>query len=123
MSGKKKFRVWWDQKERIIRNKAWGDFDEQDAQAHAEQIINLINIHPGKVAILNDMTEAGKASSRARKIFVNLIKNKKLRKHAFVGKKTVPRVVVSFIINFAGVKNARYFSTENEALKWLKQRR
>jgi UDP-N-acetylmuramyl pentapeptide synthase len=123
MSGKKKFRVWWDQKEGIIRNKAWGDFDEQDAKVHAAQIINLVNSQPGKVAILNDLTEAGKASSRARKIFVNLIKNKKVTKHAFWGKKTVPRVVVSFIINFAGVKNARYFSTKNEALKWLKQRR
>jgi hypothetical protein len=121
MPNKKKFRIWWDQKEKIIRNKAWGDFDEQDAQAHAIQTIKFVNSLPGRVTVLNDLSEAGKASSRARKIYVDLIKNDKFAKQAFVVNKTLTRVTVSFIMSFARIKNAKYFKTENEALKWLKK--
>jgi hypothetical protein len=31
-----KFKIWWDEKEGILRNKSWGDFEEEDARAQAE---------------------------------------------------------------------------------------
>jgi len=71
--------------------------------------------------LLSDLTEAGIASSGARKIYASLMKNDKIKKQAFVGMKIVTRVIVSFIMNFSGVKNARYFATEKEALTWLKE--
>lgn len=121
MAGQPKYKVWWDKKEGIIRNKAWGDFDEQDAKDQSNEIIQLINSRDGKLCLLNDLTDAGTASSGARKIYSSLLKNDKIKKRAFVGMKIVTRVIVSFIMNFSGVKNARYFATEKEALTWLKE--
>ena len=83
--------------------------------------LKLINAWPANVLILHDLTEAGKASSRARKIYADLMKEKRIKKQAFVGMSTLTRVIVSFIMNFSGVKNARYFDTEKEALEWLKK--
>ena len=84
----KKYCVWWDEKESVIRNKAWGDFDENDAEAQAKQIRELIEKRKGKVLVLNDLSEAGKASSLARKIFAELMRHPKIHKQAFVGMKT-----------------------------------
>ena len=121
MLNKAKYKVWWDEKEGIIRQKAWGDFEEKDAKAQSIQINNIINSQSGKVLVLNDLSESGKASSQARKIYSEMMKNEKVKKHAFVGMKIMTKVIVSFIINFSGAKNVRLFNTEEEAIKWLKE--
>jgi hypothetical protein len=118
---KPKFKVWWDTDEGILRNKAWGDFDEADARAQANLITESINQHKEKVLLFNDLSEAGKATSEARKIYADLMKMKKIDRQAFVGMRTMTRVIVSFIMNFSGVKNVEYFQTEEPALKWLKE--
>jgi hypothetical protein len=121
MSRTPKYKVWWDERHQIIRNVAWGDFDEADARNQAEMIVRLVASQPGNVRLLNDLTESGKASSKARKIYVDLMKLEHIERQAFVGMKTLTRVIVSFIMKFSGVTNARYFTTEHEALKWLKE--
>ena len=99
MSQMTKFKVWWDEKESIIRNKSWGDFEEKDAKEQADLILSLFETQPGKVLVLNDLTEAGTASSKARKIFSDLMKEKKIKKQAFIGMRTTTRVIISFILN------------------------
>jgi hypothetical protein len=120
MSQTPKYHVWWDENNQIIRNIARGDFEEDDARSQAEEIVRLVASRSGKVSILNDLTKSGKASSSARKIFAELMISERIEKQAFVGMKTVTRVIVSFIMRFSGVTNARYFDTEQDALKWLK---
>jgi hypothetical protein len=121
MSQTPKYKVWWDEKNQIIHTVAWGDFEEEDARSQAEIIVRLVASRPGKVSMLHDLTESGKASSKARKIYADLIKLENIERQAFVGMKTITKVIVSFIMKFSGVTNARYFNTEQEALKWLKK--
>lgn len=120
MTQKPKFQIWWDQETGVIRNKARGDFNEQEAQKQADLFLTLINERSGKVLVLHDLTEGKIASSKARKIYAALMKEEKIKKQAFVGISSMTRVIVSFITNFSGVNNARYFNTEKEALEWLK---
>ena len=115
-----KFRVWWDEEEGIIRNRSQGDFDEGDARSQMAAILEIAESRPGKVLVLNDLTEAGKASSGARKAYIQMLESDKVARHAFVGMGTLTRVIVSFLVRASGAENARFFASEEEALKWLK---
>ena len=115
-----KFRVWWDEQKGIIRNKSQGDFEEEDARKQMTEILTIAKSRSGKVLILNDLTEAGKASSGARKVYVQMLKSEEFAKHAFVGMSTLTRVIVSFLARASGAKNAMFFATEEEAMRWLK---
>lgn len=115
-----KFRVWWDEKEGIIRNQSRGDFEEEDAKAQMAEILGIAESKSGKVLVLNDMTEAGKASSGARKVYAQTLKSENIAKHAFVGMSTLTRVIVSFLVRASGANNAMFFATEEEALRWLR---
>lgn len=117
----KKYRIWWDEEFKIIRNQAEGDFEERDAEDQMNAIHKLADSIPGRVAVLNDLTRAGTASSGGRKIFAEMMKSDKITKHAFLGMKTVTRVIVSFIMKASGVKNAKFFENEEDALRWLKK--
>ena len=121
MTGEKKIKVWWDEKNGIIRNKTWGDFGKEDAQRLSSALLKLIESRPGQVLILNDLTEAGNASYEARKIFADMFKNERIKRRAFVGMKTLTKVIVSFIMNFSSSKNVKFFDTEEAALSWLKE--
>jgi len=115
-----KFKVWWDEEKGILYNKSWGDFEEEDARKQAAEILRTTGSKPGKALALNDLREAGKASSAARKVFSQLMKNEKVAKHAFVGMRILTRVIVSFIMKASGVNNIKFFSNEEDAVKWLK---
>jgi hypothetical protein len=121
MTSEEKFQVWWDEKEGIIRNKSRGDFEEEDARKQMVELLRIAESKAGKVLALNDLTEAGKASSGARKIYAQMLKSEKIAKHAFVGMRTLTRVIVSFLVRASGAKNAMFFATEEEALRWLKE--
>ena len=120
MSSEAKFKVWWDEKEGIIRNESKGDFEEDDAREQMEEILKIAEARPGKALVLNDLTQAGKASSGARKTYAQMLKSEEFAKHAFVGMSTLTRVIVSFLVRASGAKNAMFFATEEEALRWLK---
>lgn len=117
----KKYTIWWDEEFKIIRNQSEGDFEEKDAADQIHAINKLADSKPGKVAVLNDLTNAGTASSGARKLFAEILKSDKITKHAFLGMKTMTRVIVSFIMKASGVKNAKFFDNEEDALRWLKK--
>ena len=116
-----RYRVWWDENEGIIRNVSWGDREEEDARREAAEILRVAESRPGKVLILVDLSRSGKASSGARKVYAELLQSEGFAKVAYFGMKTLTRVIVSFIIRFAGVENARYFATEEDALRWLQE--
>jgi UDP-N-acetylmuramyl pentapeptide synthase len=120
MSSEARFKVWWNEEEGVIWNQSWGDFDEDDARRQMAEILRVAEGVSGKALVLNDMTEAGKASSGARKAYAQLLKSEEFAKHAFVGMSTLTRVIVSFLVRASGTKNAMFFATEEEALKWLK---
>ncbi len=116
-----KFRVWWDEDNQIIRAKFWGDQDEASALGALEEIQKILADKPDKTLLLIDLTKAGSVSSGARKRFIEIAKLEKIKKEAQFGMGTVVRIVTSFVIKFAGVTNSKYFATEEEALRWLKE--
>jgi UDP-N-acetylmuramyl pentapeptide synthase len=115
-----KFRVWWDDREGIIRSESRGDFEEGDARRQIAEIHRIAESKPGRALVLNDMTEAGKASSGARKVYAQMLNSEEIAKHAFVGMRTLTRVIVAFLLGASGAGNAMFFATEKEAIKWLK---
>jgi len=121
MIKEKKYHIWMDEKNGVIINKTFGDFEEEDAQQLESALSKFMECHTGDILVLNDLTEAGKASSEARKIFANMFNEKRIKRHAFVGMKTMTRVIVSFIMNFSGAKNVQFFNTYEAAINWLKQ--
>ncbi|MBL7164427.1 MAG: hypothetical protein ISS57_17720 [Anaerolineales bacterium] len=121
MKNEEKFEVWWDEEDNVIWNKSWGDFEEEHARKQTAEIMAVAEMVPGKVSVLNDMAEAGKASSGARKVYAQTLKSEKIAKHAFVGMGTLTRVIVSFLLRASGAENASFFATEEEALRWLKE--
>jgi UDP-N-acetylmuramyl pentapeptide synthase len=118
----KEYTIWWDEKEEVLREKPCGDIDEAYAKSMSEELFKQANTKPGNVLVLTDMSDGGSATSAARKIFAEELKNKKYSKHAFFGLTTFTRILVSFIVRASGVQNVGYFPTEQEALKWLKRK-
>lgn len=116
-----KYKVWWDEKEGIIRCKYLGDFIEEDAKKYFSAVVKIAENEPGKALILNDMTTSGTASSGARKQFAELMKSDRFAKHAFWGANITTRVALSFVVAFSKVKNVKIFDTEEKALWWLKE--
>jgi hypothetical protein len=115
------FRVWWAEEEGIIRNVSWGNREEEGARREAAEILRVAESRPGKVLILVDLSRSGKASSGARKVYAELLQSEKFARVAYFGMKTLTRVIVSFIMRFAGAENARFFASEEEALRWLQE--
>ena len=107
MTSEGKFKVWWDEEEGIIRNRSQGDFKEADARRQMAEILKIAESRPGKVLVLNDLTEAGKASSGARKIYAQMLESHKFARHAFVGMRALTRVIVSFLVRASGAEKWR----------------
>jgi hypothetical protein len=125
MNENKKFKVWWDDKEKIVRSYVIGDHDEKLAMEYEKEIRKLVAglqaKGAGKINSIFDATRVGNASSKARKIYADWIKEGKNRKVAIFGAGLVQRTVANFIFAFANKKNTvKFFETEKEALEWLK---
>ncbi len=123
-TGQEKFKIWWDEKERIIRGEIIGDQNEEDARKILEKTVKLTTSLNKKgiklIGSLHDMSKAGRASSRARRIYADSFKNGILAKTALFGGGVVQKTIANFIFSFSDTKNAKYFVTEEEALRWLK---
>ena len=121
MFAKKKFKIWWDKQDGLIRVKVRGDFEEKDAHEFSEALVEKWKRLPDQVCVLNDIREAGNVTLQARTILIKLNKNNKIVRQAFVGTKTFTKVIVNFIASFTGTNNVKFFDSEQAALSWLKK--
>jgi hypothetical protein len=121
MNEETKSKVWWDDLEKIIRVKVLGDVNINSAKELMEDIKKLAESKPGKVLILNDMSGAGRPDSAARKYMMEATQPGKIEKMAYFGADLMASVVIPFIMRTRGVKNVRFFGSEEKALKWLKK--
>jgi len=118
---KEKFKVWRKEDE-IIIGKFWGEQGEEDARKFVEEITKLMETMEGKRCILIDASEGSKSGARARKIYVEFAKSiKETDKVTIFGLGTLIKVIATFIVRAAGKENVKFFPTEEEALKWLKE--
>lgn len=119
---KGKFKVWYDSEKGIICGKYWGSMEEKEAKKIAKAYFFIAERLPEPLAAFNDMREAGSASLRARKYFIDLMRYKKLTKIAFWGGGQFNQAFISFILTVARVKKVKYFVSRSEALTWLKKK-
>jgi hypothetical protein len=116
-----KYKVWWDEKNEVRRLRINSFIDEGNAKMIMDEAYKLAESKPESASILVDLRESSSTSLKARKIFVEGLRTVYYSKCAFFGMKVYPRVVLSFIVKVSGAKNTKFFKSEEEALKWLKE--
>jgi SpoU rRNA methylase family enzyme len=121
MNQPEKNKVWWDEKEKVLRSKIYGDPDEEAAKQLLKEVAAIAENIPGKLLFLNDMSQAGKPTVEARKILIKGTNPNKIEKIAFFGGSLLTRIIISFIMASSGVNKVKSFTTEEKALKWLKE--
>jgi len=115
----------WKRKDGIIVAKFWGIQKEENAQLFVKKMLK-IGMTKRKIKLLVDATESHTlVGSRTRKVYVELGKKIKTEKIAIFGSSSLIKVVANFIIRAVSEKlnigEVKFFSTEEEALKWLKE--
>ncbi|OGZ17381.1 MAG: hypothetical protein A2Z78_01265 [Candidatus Nealsonbacteria bacterium RBG_13_36_15] len=120
-----KIKIWWDEKEKIIREILIGDLNEEDAKRSINEVNKLVASKKKQgFKIINhlvDATKTGIATTKARDVFAAGFKKKLVNKVAIFGGGIIQKTIANFIFNYSGVKNAQYFDSEEEALEWIKE--
>jgi hypothetical protein len=116
----KNLKIWWDDKDSLVRVRAFGILDEETAKLVLDATIKIAEKFGNQIDWLIDLSQMTKPSSKARKILAEATGHPSIRKYAFVGASIFLRTVANFIAAAAGQKNARHFSTEEEAMRWVK---
>ena len=86
-----------------------------------DAILKFMSMTDKKVNCIVDLTNAGRPSSKARKIYKELIEHEKLNKFALFGVDSFAKVLSSFVMGVSRKENMRFFSDKEEALVWLKE--
>ena len=120
MDNKEKYHICWDKKDKIVRAKAIGVLDEKDANGILEATVKIAKEHGEKIDWLIDLSLMTKVTSRARKVLAIATSHPSINKYAFIGASIFIRTIANFISSAAGQKNARHFTSEREALNWIK---
>lgn len=116
-----KYSIVWDEKEQLIRSSYRGYFSKEDAEHCSADILALAKEKGGNVNTLNDMRKATGASMEARLVFARLAKAPEFNKQAFFGQGHFINTILTLVMDVAGATKTKFFSTEAEALKWLKE--
>jgi hypothetical protein len=70
--------------------------------------------------VLIDLESSSNFSSAARRVWVEFLKNEKIKKTAIFGGNIFLKTLASFVIAATGKENIRFFSTEEGAREWLR---
>ena len=120
----KKVKVWTEGK--IIKGKFFGEQDKQSAKEFVEKTLKALDLFRDQRKVLVDGRGGTKwLSIEARKIYAEFGKRAKIDKLAVFGLSVTQRVLGSFLIAVikgkTNIKEIKFFKTEKEALKWLKE--
>jgi hypothetical protein len=105
----------------IIYVIAVGEVTTELAIAQVEGLNKLEALADGPVNYLIDLSDAGKSSPEARKIWEKIGGNVTTSKLALFGLNSVARMLASFVMGISGKSNQRFFKTKEEALRWLRE--
>jgi len=106
----------------ILRMAIYGDYDDSAAETCTRDFSAFVETSTvdKPLRILNDVRQAGKVSSKARRLITGMVRDPRVGKFAIVGVDRYARVLVSFLAKAAGQDSIRFFEGEEEALAWLK---
>ncbi len=104
----------------IIYDIAKGDTDEAIASGIKEGVLSLASLCRGTANLFVDLSNAGKPTPAARKIYLSITENVKIGKIALVGLNPVARVLASSLTTISGKRDLRFFKNKDDAITWLK---
>lgn len=100
-----------------------GDQTLESASMQIEINNRMSILVEGKINYLIDLNKAGKNSSEARQIWNQISEQENTNKIAMYGLHPVARVIASFAMGGSKRKNQRFFTTKEESLKWLLEKK
>jgi hypothetical protein len=121
-----KFLIKWMGQEKVVLFKIFGEQKKKDAEALFNVLDEFIKIFPEfrSLKVLIDLTDYIKTDFEARRFYTAKLTD--LLKDNFIaayGASALGRLVVGFITVAAGKQDfIKFFKTEKEALKWLKEK-
>lgn len=121
----KELKVWLE-KDGIVRIETGKTISDETAEIIVRKFQEVSAGLPEKPKVLVNITHLPhSASSIFRKKVVDLLKEALktpgINKAAIYGGGPIQKIVVSFVLGVAAVKNIKYFKIEEEALEWLKE--
>ena len=119
---KEKFKVWWDEEEGIARLVTMGEVDNDVTERIVEGLTKILDTRDGKTNLLADLSrQTGFPSTAGRRLAAQLLKHPNLNKTAAVVTSVAIKVATNFIVRAARYEDIKMCTTEEEALKWLKE--
>jgi len=117
------YKIWWDEKNCIGRIFVSGEIQIEESLKITKESIKIAEQYGKKKGWLINAVKVTKPifSLRLRKIMAEAKKVMSFGKVAVVCTSTVLRVTMSFVLVAVRKKNVKFFKTEEEALKWLKE--
>lgn len=116
----------WLERDGIVRIETGKTINDETAEIIVRKFQEVAKGMTEKPRVLVNITHLPhSASSSFRKKVVDLLKEALktpgVSKAAIYGGGPIQKIVVSFVLGVVRVKNIKYFKTEEEALKWLKE--
>ncbi len=98
----------------------------EDIWEALEEAKKILEGLPGKARILINIKifsiiHSSQFRKKTSEIIKDILKTTGYEKIALMGGNTFIKTVASFLLAASGIKNAKIFNTEKEALNWLKQ--
>jgi hypothetical protein len=119
------YKVWWDEENKIGRIYIIGEVNEEMITPLIKEASLIADRHGKQIGWLIDLTKITKSllSLKVRKIMTDAMKLVSRGHIAVIGMSTLIKVVLGFVIKATNRKDIKinFFSTEEEALKWLKE--
>ncbi len=97
--------------------------EQTDELAEKQSEINhvLAKLAGGKINYLVNLNDCGKNSPKARNVWTELSDEEITNKVAIFGMHPVAKVLASFVLKVTKKNNQKFFSTKQEAMRWLKE--
>ena len=105
----------------ILYIESVGEQTDELANVIRAQYKRIYSLFPGKVKQLVNINKSGKSTIAARDMYKEMSRDELTEKMAVYGAHPVARVLAAFVIGVSGMKETRFFKTEEEALGWLKE--
>ena len=124
---KEKLITHWDEKNQVACIKLIGEFDDEHARiAVGKEREFMDELEESDIVlkkVMYDITEAGDATDKAKRIFAGFAKsvanNFRDIKFAYVGNNKLAMMVSMFIHRISGIGEVKFFKNEKKAKEWL----
>ncbi len=119
------FKIWWDEKDQIIRQIPKGINTLEMAQKVVTELFALLEQHPG-AGLLVDGTDVPALTQQAGEFFQANFMDPRLKKVAFLNSSPATKFDIDYLAHThpqaaAVLKKFDLFEDEEKAVKWLQQ--